>query len=99
MKKSLIALSFVVTGLAFAQGNNFEDHKKKMVEEIEKRINLLQTEKTCIAGASDVNAVKACREAAKKEHEALRSEHKQEKMKHIDEKIKKLEEQKAKMAQ
>lgn len=80
-------------------GEKFADHKKKMSQELEKRIGLLQTEKSCIDGAADQNAVKSCKEASKAAHEKLQAEHRQQRSQNIDEQMKKLQEEKQKLQQ
>lgn len=97
MKVLLSSVVFFVSLPAFSQGPNFDENKKQILAELDKRIELIQNEKNCISSASDHDSIKACRENAKKEHDRLREEHKQMKMQKIDEKIKKLEDQKTKM--
>lgn len=84
--------------LSFAQDSaQFAEHKKQMSAELEKRISLLQTEKTCIDGAADHNAVKTCKEASKAAHEKLQAEHRQQRSQNIDQQMKKLQEEKDKL--
>ena len=90
---AIIALGFVFN--AFAEDNaKFEEGQKLLVGEMEKRIALLQTEKSCIEAATNREGLKKCRETAKGEHEKMRADHKEMKGKMIDERMKKLEEKK-----
>lgn len=99
--KFLAGLSIcIISFIAQAQdGDKFAEHKKKMSQELEKRIVLLQTEKTCIDGATDHSAAKACKEASKASHEKLQAEHRQQRSQNIDEQMKKLQEEKQKLQQ
>ena len=69
----LLVLSFS----AYAKnGKRFEERKAKAVEQIGKRIAVLETAKSCISSAADREALKACRKAQKSSMQALKAERK-----------------------
>lgn len=55
----------------------FEVTKKESLSNLEQRIQHLQQTKSCVSGASDNKALKACRQEARKKGEMLRAEMKQ----------------------
>ncbi len=87
MKKLLIAGLCLFSLTAFADeteegaGKNFEEHKAKMIEGIDKRIAGMNELKSCVSAAKDRDAVKACREKMKDMREDMREERKERKEK------------------
>lgn len=73
----VLVLSF--STVAFAKkgsGKRFQERKAKMIEHIGKRINVLNTAKSCISSAADRDAMKACRKSQKASMQALKEERK-----------------------
>lgn len=99
MKFLILSLLLTSVSVLAQDPAQFAEHKKKVSSEIEQRITILQTEKSCVDSAADGNAMKSCREASKAAHEKMQAAHKQERMEHLDEKIKKLQDEKSKMQQ
>ncbi len=98
MKFFMLSVLMLGSVAVYAQKEEkFDEHKKMILAEMDKRISLLQEERSCMASASDHNSMKACREKAKASHEKMREEHHQRKMQDIDAKMKRLEEEKQKM--
>lgn len=98
MKMLLMSVFMLSSVSVYAQKEEkFEEHKQMILAEMDKRISLLQDERSCMASASDHNGMKACREKSKANHEKMREEHQQRKMQEIDQKMKHLEEEKKKM--
>jgi hypothetical protein len=97
--KLLLSLFLVLSSLAWAEDDKtkFEERKKNMLEGLDKRISLLQKEKSCISSAADVATVKSCIQTSKEEHEKLKRERKEQRRQNVDEKIKKLEGEKQKL--
>lgn len=56
---------------------NFEEHKKMMLENIDKRIANLGELKSCISAATSKDQAHACREKFKDEREDMKSQRKQ----------------------
>ncbi|MEK6556237.1 MAG: hypothetical protein AABZ31_13405 [Bdellovibrionota bacterium] len=63
---AVLALSLNVS-LSFAQGDekDFATHKAEISKEVDEHIKALQDHKSCIDGAKDKDALKACREKMK----------------------------------
>jgi len=101
MKSFLLVFGLVSVCSAFAQedASRFEEHKKEVLADMDTRISMIQNEKSCISSASNRDAIKKCREAAKAEHEKFHASRKQESMQRIDDQIKKLEAKKQQMQQ
>ncbi len=101
MKSILLILSLLSVQTVFAQedSSRFEEHKKEVLADMDTRIGMIQTEKSCISSAANRDGIKKCREAAKAEHEKFHASKKQENMQKIDEQIKKLESKKQQMQQ
>lgn len=85
MRVVLVALIFGLSISAWAdnhgahgakKGPKFEEHKKKMLTQIDKRIAALNDHKACVQGAADRPAVKACHKKMK----SMRMEWKENRM-------------------
>ncbi len=98
MKKIILGLSFLSSILispTFADDAAKEARKKEMFQDaksmatknIDQRISALQETKSCISSASDKDALKKCREAAKDKAKNFRKENK-ERRKEFKDKIK-----------
>jgi hypothetical protein len=57
------------------KGENFEAHKKEMLENVDKRIQGLQEHKTCVSAAANHDAMKACHEKMKDMRMDLKEAH------------------------
>jgi hypothetical protein len=101
MKSFLLILALLSVQSVFAQedASRFEEHKKEVLADMDTRIGMIQTEKSCIASATNRDGIKKCREAAKAEHDKFHASKKQENMQKIDDQIKKLEAKKQQMQQ
>jgi len=67
MTIAAIAISMMTATAAMAEdgggkgdGKNFEQHKQKVLEHIDKRIAEGQKRRACVSAAADVTALKAC---------------------------------------
>ena len=58
-----------------APGPKFEEHKSKILSDIDQRIAKMQEHRACVAGASDQDAMKKGHEAMKAFHDAERQKH------------------------
>ena len=95
MKLFIVASLLSLSSLAFSEdAARFAEHKKMMVEGISNQISAMQTNKSCIEGANDMEAVKKCHEAAKAERSKLESQRIDENIKRLEEKKKSLQEKK-----
>lgn len=91
----VVLVAFGFSSLAFGEGTpKLEEHKAKAVRTAEQDILLIEQRKSCIAGAENREAVKACYEKFKSEKNKQRDERKVLKRQQIDSKIKQLEEKK-----
>ena len=92
MKFIIIAsLVFGTSALAVAADNpKFNEHKQKVLKEMDEELAAIQAAKSCFSAANDHNAMKMCHETLAKERKHMRDEN-------IDEKIHELQEKKAKM--
>ena len=79
-----------------AEGPDFEKHKAEAVTEIDQRIGKLQQMKSCISGASNHEAVKACRADMKEFREEQRSERIEKRKEALENRLNKLNERKNK---
>jgi len=97
--KFFLIVSLVSFSLsAMAEGDaKFAGQKSRMIEEISKQMEVLQTTKSCVEGSTDLQGIKKCHETAKAERQKMKSEKMKMKSEMIDSKIKKLEEEKKKM--
>jgi len=95
MKFLLLSLA-LVSSFAFSDEGKFEDRKKEILEQLDKRASLLQEEKSCMSAAASHEDMKRCREKMKESHHALKEAGKARRDGHIDEKIKKLQDMKEK---
>lgn len=83
MKKLSLVFLMIISSITFTladeneKGKNFKKVKASALEGLEKRLQHLQQTKSCVSGASDHKALKACRSESRKKGEALRSEMKQ----------------------
>lgn len=70
----------LLVGLSFSaqakNGKRFQERKAFISEHIGKRIAVLQTAKSCISGAADRAAFKACRKSQKASMQALKESRK-----------------------
>lgn len=89
MKTLLISFAMFFTSVSFAN-EKFEEHKTKMLGEMDAHIAALQEKRSCFSGATDFQGAKKC-------HEEFEGKMKEVRAKHIDEKIKRLQERKEKM--
>lgn len=79
MKILIVLLTLSFSALADhhgGKGEMFKEVKAKAIENIGKRIGLLNDLKSCVSSANDRKAMKACRESHKPKMEALRAERK-----------------------
>jgi hypothetical protein len=65
---------FLLALPAFAEGPNFESNKAEALKNIDERISKMQAHKACVSGASDKEAMKACREKMKDWREGEKEE-------------------------
>ena len=99
MKVSLVLISFLslVSLNTFAADDMLAKEKTNIEQNIDKRISMLQDEKSCVSASASKDDLKKCHEKAEAAHKALEAEHKAKRAEHIDEQIKKLQEEKEKM--
>jgi len=71
----------------------FAEMKQKMLENIDTRIGVLQSAKTCLSAAADKAAVMKCRQEEKTAMEALRKTHKQNRKEMLEKREQKLQDQ------
>lgn len=69
----MIAMSFSVQA---KDGKHFEEGKSKLIENITKRISILETTKSCISSASNREVVRECRKAQKSSMKSLKDDKK-----------------------
>ena len=99
MKVSLILISFfsAISFNSFATDDMLAKEKANIEQNIDKRISMLQDEKSCVSAVTNKEDFKKCREKAEAAYKALEAEHKAKRAEHIDQQIKKLQEEKEKM--
>jgi hypothetical protein len=88
-----IALALFISPIARAEdkkAEHFEEQKKQTLANFDARIAALNEAKSCVSGAANGEAIKACHEKLKAAHEAL-AEHA------IDSRIEALQKRKAEM--
>jgi len=89
MKLSIIALVLSLLSLnlfaadAAPSADKFAEHKANVLKSIDERIAAIQTEKSCIGGAANHDAIKACREAARANMKSLHMNKLDEQIKHL----------------
>lgn len=104
--KSLAKVMFLLGGLvsnfSLAEGPrepggknvNFENHKQEMLQNLDERIALLQTEKNCLSAAKEQGDAKKCREQADEKQKEIRLKKMEHQKQKLDEEMKKLKEKK-----
>ena len=97
MSLVLVSLFSAIAFNSFAADDMFAKEKANIEQNIDKRISMLQDEKSCVSSAASKDDFKKCREKAEAAHKAFEAEHKAKRAEHIDEQIKKLQEEKEKM--
>ena len=95
--KMLLVMVALISSSAFAADDMIAKEKTNIEQNIDKRISLLQDEKSCVSAVVAKEDFKKCREKSEIAHKALEAEHKAKKAEHIDEQIKKLQAEKDKM--
>ncbi len=92
----LLMLGF--SGMAVAEdGAKFEEHKAQVLRNIDQEISILQEKKSCVSGASNGEAIKACHEKVKAARNQLATQRKEVRAQKIDAQIQKLQEKKTEM--
>ena len=61
------------------EGKSFEEHKTMMTQKIDKKIANLNEAKTCVQGAKDKEALKACHEKMREQKKEMKKEWKDKK--------------------
>lgn len=77
MKFLLLLAMCVFAGGSFAhehemEGKTFEDKKQIMTSYIEKKLDVLQSSKTCVNKATDESALKKCKEQMKESMKGMK---------------------------
>jgi hypothetical protein len=72
--KKLLFVCCVFSIVAFAKGEGFEKRKAFKVSQIEKRISILNSLKSCVSSASGKEDMKACGAKAKEARESVKGE-------------------------
>ncbi len=87
-------LLFAIASVSFVASADahLDEQKAKISQNVDKRIESLNKMKSCVQSAADQMAMKACREAHRKDMNAMADMM-------MDEKIQKMQEKKAKRAQ
>jgi hypothetical protein len=57
------------------QGQNFEQHKQRVLSRMQQNISTIQTNIACVQNAANHDALRSCQEAAKAVHDAMRAQH------------------------
>lgn len=76
--RGLMALAVVAGfsgGVLAAPGPKFEEHKSRILSDIDQRIAKMQEHRSCVSGAADQDAMKKCHDAMKAFHDAERQKH------------------------
>lgn len=71
---ALIANAGAEEGKSSDKNERFNERKAKVIEQMNKKIGLLQNALSCIHSAADKEALKACRENHRVKMEAMREE-------------------------
>lgn len=95
--KILLVMISLFTINAYATDEMFAKQKNNIEQNLEKRISILQEEKSCISSSTSKEDFKKCREKSSISHKALETENKAKRAEHIDEQIKKLQGEKEKI--
>ncbi len=93
----LISLFLLSTSLLAKGDKNFEEKKSKILDMLEKKVANMNEHKACVSSASNMDALKVCKEKHKEQKKAFRDHRRAMKSEDIDAKIKRLQERKAKM--
>ena len=72
---ALVVVAGFSGGVMAGPGQKFEEHKAKILSEIDQHIAKMQEHRSCVAGASDHDAIKKCHETMKAFHEVERQKH------------------------
>jgi hypothetical protein len=100
MKRQIgILLLLTVSLSAWANEENFEKNKQQAIQNVEERINDLQTLKSCMAGTHDHDGMKHCREENEKRMKELQMKNAENRKQRLDENIKRLQDEKSKLDQ
>lgn len=95
MKISLLLVTSALVGFGVANAEEskegFAEHKAQMIQNLDARIQNLQTAKSCISAAQDMAAGKKCHETLHEAQKALESQHLDKRMQRLEERKEKLE--------
>jgi hypothetical protein len=69
---TLVSMSYLAVADDSKKAERFNERKAHALENVEKRITILSTFKTCISAAQNKDAVKACRKANKSSMKSLK---------------------------
>ncbi len=93
----LLVFSFAALADHHGGGKNFADVKAQAEANIDQRIANLQEAKTCISGAADKAALKACRQTLKSKQKSIKSARMGKKMDRMNKRMDKMKAKKEKM--
>ncbi|MFM8270686.1 MAG: hypothetical protein ACKN9V_10905 [Pseudomonadota bacterium] len=74
MKNFGIILGLLVSGLSSAGDADFQEHKTRMLQNVEDRISKINEHKACITNAASDEALRACANNLRSWHEGKQKE-------------------------
>jgi uncharacterized small protein (DUF1192 family) len=96
MKILLVVISLISIN-AFAEDDMLAKEKTNIGQNIDKRIAILQEEKSCMSSVISKEDFKKCRDKSHSAHKLLDEENKLKRAKHLDDQIKKFQSEKEKL--
>ena len=105
MKKTIVMMFVLMQSIAWAadtaadkpKDDGFDKHKQMILQELDERISVAQTMKTCVSAAHGKEDLKVCREKHEKIDQDLKAKMKERRKQNIDENIKHLQDEKSKI--
>src|SRR5688572_17411034 len=88
MKPAVLLL--VLLALPAFADPKFEENKARALTEIDEHLSKMQEHKTCVSGASDKDALKACHNAMKEWRRGEKVERMAKRKQHMEERMKKM---------
>lgn len=89
MKHLPVILGLVLTGLCFADDAAFQEHKEKMLQNVEERLSKINEHKTCLTNATTDEALQACTDSLRAWHEEKQTEHLVKRKERIEKRLQK----------